>query len=271
MTGVDIPTVPRDGHVRSIEPHDHVVQLYRPGADQLIRNVGRYLSEGLRRSETCIVIATRPHVRGFLQQLTEDGLDPITLLRQDQLVILDAHETLAEFMMEGQPSARLFDECVGRAVRELRARTPNGVLRAYGEMVGVLWSNSQFSAAMALEEMWNDLLQETKFSLFCSYPIDVFDKSFHRCDVDAVMCSHSHMISNGADGSLEDAVSRAMDETADLDASSWRALFQNAQHPAWARSLRGEALILWIRENYPDVADDILRRAGGYYDVAQQC
>jgi len=135
----------------------------------------------------------------------------------------------------------------------------------------VLWSNSQFSAAMALEELWNDLLQGTKFSLFCSYPIDVFDKSFHRCDVDAVMCSHSHMISNGADGSLEYAVSRAMDETADLDASSWRALFQKAQHPAWAKSLRGEALILWIRENHPEVADDILRRAGGYYDVAQQC
>ena len=271
MAGADIPTVPRDGHLHDIEPQDHVVQLYRPGAEQLIRNVGCYLSEGLSRGDTCIVIATRPHVRGFLQQITEDGLDPITLLRQDQLVILDAHETLAEFMMEGQPSARLFDESVGRTVRGLRARMPNGVLRAYGEMVGVLWSNFQFSAAMALEELWNDLLQGTKFSLFCSYPIDVFDKSFHRCDIDAVMCSHSHMISNGADGSLEYAVSRAMDETADLDASSWRALFQKAQHPAWARSLRGEALILWIRENYPEVADDILRRAGGYYDVAQQC
>ncbi|HYI97687.1 MAG TPA: MEDS domain-containing protein [Bryobacteraceae bacterium] len=253
----------------SIEPRDHVVQLYRPGTDQLFRNVGRYLSEGLRCGETCIVIATRGHVSGFLEQLTIGGLDPLKLIQQDQLVIMDAHETLAEFMMEGQPSKPLFEQSVGRAVRGLRARRSTTSLRAYGEMVGVLWTNAQYSAAMALEDMWNDLLHETTFSLFCSYPIDVFEKSFHRCDVDAVMCSHTHMMSNGKNVALETAVSRAIDETSELGASDWKERFQTAEHPSWAQSLGGEALILWIRENHSQSADDILRRARAYYEGAQ--
>ena len=251
-------------------PPEHVVQLYRPGARSLMRSVGRYLSDGLRRGDAGLVVATKEHIEGFLQQLAQAGLNPDFLQKQGQLLILDAHRTLAGLMIDNQPSALLFEKSIGHAVRNFRGQTWGGMLRAYGEMVGVLWSSGQFSAAMALEELWNDLLKDIPFSLFCSYPIDVFDRSFHRCDVDAVMCSHTHMIPDGIDGDLEFAVSRAMDDSVGSSHVDWKASFRKAEHPSWAASLKGEALILWIRENYAQAADDILFRARDYFDKAQE-
>jgi hypothetical protein len=263
----DIPTRSGEMLLADIAPRQHVVQLYRPGGKVLVRSVGRYLSEGLGRGDVCLVVATEAHLAEFFQQLSNLGLDPSGMQEQGRLVALDGRKTLAGFMIDGQPSARLFDQSVGRIVRELRDRTPNGMLRAYGEMVGVLWLNGQFSAAMALEELWNDLLRDASFSLFCSYPIDVFHKSFHRCDVDAVMCSHTHMVPEGMEGDLESAVLRAMDESFGADNKDWKSRFERAEQPPWAASLKGEALILWIRENLPRSAEAILVRAKSYLDT----
>ena len=42
-------------------------------------------------------------------------------------------------------------------------------VRAYGEMVDVLWQNANQSAAIALEEMWTDLGAVYPFDLLCGY------------------------------------------------------------------------------------------------------
>jgi DcmR-like sensory protein len=248
-------------------PQQHLVQLCWQSAG-VTRSVGRYLSEGLKRGETALVLAATEHLTDLCEQLTGSGLNPYELQQEGRLAALDARQTLAKFMVDNKPNARLFDESVGTLARRLGSSSERHCLRAYGEMVGLLWLNRQFSAAMALEELWNDLLQSTSFSLFCSYPIDVFDPSFHRCDVDAVMCSHTHMVPPGFGADLELAVSRAVDETIGAQHRDWRALFQAADKPAWGSALRGEALILWLRENFAEHADDILVPARAYFERA---
>ena len=256
--------------LRNTVSQQHVVGFYREIAG-LTRSVGNYISEGLTRGEIGLVVATQKHVREFLQHLTYSGHSPPNLQGKGHLVVLDAHDMLVRFMIEGKPNARLFDSCVGQLVRDLLGAGQSRGLRAYGEMVGVLWLNGQFSAAMAVEELWNDLMQRTSFSLLCGYPIDIFDPSFHRCDVDAVMCSHAQLVSEGSgDGGLESAVSRALDDTVSARGQGWRHLFQHAAKPSWASVLPGEALILWIREHFSETSEEILTRARGYMDSTRE-
>ncbi len=40
----------------------------------------------------------------------------------------------------------------------------------FGEVVDVLWEHGDKSGALALEKLWNDLLNERAFHLHCAYP-----------------------------------------------------------------------------------------------------
>jgi len=54
-------------------------------------------------------------------------------------------------------------------LRAARAKFP--IVRAFGEMVAVLWERDQREAAIELEELWNELLGHHPFSLMCGYPL----------------------------------------------------------------------------------------------------
>src|SRR5919109_1301881 len=77
---------------------------------------------------------------------------------EGRLVFLDAEATLSRFMINGEPDGERFEQVVGEAIRGVRASAVQNGVRAYGEMVGVLWSAGQHSAAVRLEELWNQLL-----------------------------------------------------------------------------------------------------------------
>ena len=175
------------------EPRQHVVQLYG-GDDQLLtRHVGQYLAEGLRRGDGLLLIATPPHTQAIVRALREEGGVCAAAAADGRFLMLDAEETLARFMVDGEPSWEHFDEVVGTAVRGLHARAPEGNLRAFGAMVGVLWSAGQMSAAAQLEDYWNRLLEYHAVSLFCAYPIDVFQGQFDIDEFKTLAATHTHM------------------------------------------------------------------------------
>src|SRR5436189_2260259 len=161
-------------------PHSggHFVQLYEADETALAANVGLYLWEGLRRGEGVLCVVTPEHQELFSRHLDSLGADLPTLLASRQLIFLDAQQTMAEFMVEGQPNWQRFEKAIRAAMRMVR--TPGGAegLRAYGEMVGILWKARQFAAAIRLEQLWNKLLEQSDFSLYCAYAIDIFGKDF---------------------------------------------------------------------------------------------
>ena len=144
--------------------HDHlthVVQFYSDD-QELVSSVGRYLSEGLRRGRTAIVIATAEHQAAFRDELAAAGLT------EPRLIALDAAETLAGFMVDGRVDPAAFDATVGALVRDTLRR--GGGVCAYGEMVALLWADGNVAGAIELEDVWNGLLAEASFSLYCAYP-----------------------------------------------------------------------------------------------------
>lgn len=236
---------------------EHCVQIHHSDAKSLGRNVGTYLARPLKSGGCALIVATPEHTESIHAQLRRHRVGVQRALDEGRLVCLDASETLSRFMVGGYPDPEKFDRVVGTLVRTLVARSAGGQLRAYGEMVGLLWTQNQFPAAIRLEQLWNRLRKALPFSLYCGYSIDVFGREFEPRLIEALLSAHTHLLPEAEGDGLRAAVLRAMDEALPRIEQS---------HSSTARG--GEALILWLREKHATQADSVLSRARSYYQAA---
>jgi hypothetical protein len=249
------------------KPHSHFVQLYETDERVLVDNVGRFLSDGLHAGSNVLIVATDEHRDAFLDELERLGWEAEPALREGRIACVNSREMLARFMVNGHPDADRFDRSVGETVREALSRAGEKSIRAYGDMVGVLWEQREFPAAIRLEQLWNALRKKTPFSLLCAYPVDVFDNQFGIGVLDALLCAHTHLLPSGMNGHLEHAVDRAMREVLDNDEQREQ-LSRGARRSIWAAIPKPEGVILWLRNNAPDRADEILALAKRYYQAS---
>lgn len=251
-------------------PHSgsHFVQLYE-AADTagLAKNVGHYLWEGLRRGEGVLAIAAPDHQALLSRYLDGLGADLATLFDKRQLIFWDAERTLSRFMVGGQPDWHLFENVICAAMRQVRPADGSEGLRAYGEMVGILWKARQFAAAIRLEQLWNKLLERSSFSLYCAYAIDIFGTEIEVANLESVLCTHTHLIPAGPDGMLEVALHRSMNEILGPRADALRVLIKANYRASWAVMPGAENIVLWLRKNLPAHADGIVSRARRYYGL----
>jgi len=151
----------------------HDVQFYRTDA-YLTSAVVDFLGEGIRAGQPVIVIATEAHRRAFGERLRARGLDPDELFSGRLAVWLDARETLSAFMEGAVPNRELFFATVGSVFERLLAKRYYLVVRAYGEMVDLLFKDGNPDAAVQVEQMWNELANQYKYSLLCGYSLENF-------------------------------------------------------------------------------------------------
>jgi anti-sigma regulatory factor (Ser/Thr protein kinase) len=173
---------------RTIGPRDHVVHFYDHD-DALLAPVAAYVEQALRDGGVAIVVATEEH-RGALQAiLIDEGVDLASAEASGRFLPVDAATALSSFIVDGRPDPALFDSAIGALVR--RAAATGGPVRAYGEMVALLWDAGNVTAALELESLWNDLGKAVPFSLFCGYRV-----TGHGDDgaVDAVCALHSAVL-----------------------------------------------------------------------------
>lgn len=145
---------------------DHVVQFYGDDRD-LVAAVAGYLGAAIRAGEAGVLIAERARCDAATAALAAAGVDVAAAIAAERLIVLDAGETLGRFLVDGMPDPAAFEAVVGGVVR--RAAAADRPVRAYGEMVAVLWDEGNVAAAVELERLWNDLGQRLAFSLFCAY------------------------------------------------------------------------------------------------------
>jgi hypothetical protein len=180
--------------IQRAEPPEHLVQLYGEDDQLLTGNVVRYLREGLKRGEGLLVIATPSHREAIVRQLGEEDAGTAAAIGGGRLILLDASETLDRFMVNGEPDWALFKEAVGGRCEALGARVGERGIRAFGEMVGVLWLKGQHSAAIRLEEFWNRLLEDHAICLYCAYPIDPLGCHLESAKLQALLRVHTHLL-----------------------------------------------------------------------------
>ncbi len=168
---------------------DHVVQFYADD-HELVSMVAGYLSASLAGGDAVIVIATDDHRAAFEEAL--DRSDVRVARREGRLVLLDAAEVLSKVLADDVPDAQAFDEVVGGVIRAAAAR---GVpIRAYGEMVALLWEAGLVTAAIELERLWNGLGDRTPLALFCAYPASLVSDPMAGDDLSTVCHLHSEVV-----------------------------------------------------------------------------
>ncbi len=185
--------------------------------------------------------------------------------RYDQrLIVLDDARALATFMRHGWPDAELFERNVGNLIKGLSGRY--GGLRAYGEMVGRLWSAGAFTAAIELERLWNDLLVSVDFDLYCGYPIDVLSEDFQIPAMRPLLATHSKLVPS-LSRSFDVAMRRAMDDVLGDHWHGLQALANGAFHSLATSLPTAERTILRLRSVLPRYADRILARTKEYQQI----
>lgn len=145
----------------------HYVQFYSSDS-KLVAQLATFIGEGLQSAQTCIIIATPSHRRKLHELLIKKGVDVLAAEQDGQYVVLDAAETLDKFMENELPNRTAFYNVVGDVVKKA-ARTGRPI-RAYGEMVALLWKDGNKEGVLQLENLWNELASSYLFTLFCAYP-----------------------------------------------------------------------------------------------------
>jgi hypothetical protein len=174
----------------------HAVRFY-DNDKSLAQIVAQFLGEGLAAGYPAIVVATPAHRGAILKELAATALDVVGLQRADDLIFLDAAETLSLFMTDGKPDAEAFRNGMYEVIKRACRGRLDCTIRIYGEMVDVLWKNGQQEAAIDLEMLWNQLAVTHAFSLLCGYAMGHFYKDAQFQDI----ChQHTHVVS--ADGGM---------------------------------------------------------------------
>ena len=180
---------------RAIPPaphHDHAVQFYRDD-NGLLTTVSRFVREGLGSQQPVLVIATAEHRFDLAQRLVTDGLPRDYFEREGLLWLLDAREVLATFMVGKFPDPDRFHANVGSLIKSARA-TGGGKVRAYGEMVDILWKEGNPEGAIRLEALWNMLAATEHFMLLCGYSMGNFYKECSGFDIADVCKVHAKVL-----------------------------------------------------------------------------
>jgi hypothetical protein len=192
-----------EGH-EAHQPHDgaaalamrtHAVRFYE-SRESLARIVGQFLGEGFLVGSPAIVIATPEHRDAISQVLTSHYFDLERLRSADDLIMVDAAAALSQFMRNGMPDAARFNDTMTPVIHQACRGRRNCLIRAYGEMVDVLWKSGDTAAAIRLEMLWNQLAQTHSFTLLCGYSMGHFYKNAGQ---QAVRRQHSHIVTDSGE------------------------------------------------------------------------
>ena len=175
-----------------IAPCEHLVQIYEDDQVYLDALEG-FIAGGLRAGDGVIVIATQSHRDALDQRLLDRQIDLVAARARDQYISLDAVETLAKFMINGWPDEIVFEKVVSELLDRARK---HGRVRAFGEMVAIMWQQGFHGATVGLEHLWHRLCQKEGFSLFCAYPKSGFTDDA-RISVKNICDTHSRIIAGG--------------------------------------------------------------------------
>lgn|SRR5579863_9306964 len=173
-----------------IAPCEHIAQFYEHDG-VLIDTLSRFVAGGIKADESVIVIATRQHIEALDARLNSTGVNVAMTRLTDQYITLVADEVLEKFMVKQWPDEQLFSNFITELIE--RARSGGRSVRAFGEMVALLWERGDIAATVRLEYLWNNLRKNNPFSLFCAYPRVGLTEDASK-SMDQICAAHSRII-----------------------------------------------------------------------------
>lgn len=245
-------------------PSSHAVQFFSGDEASFLHHLGRYITEGLDAGEPVVVMTDDGRRDRLFAALDRLGSDPDIGKEDGRLVVLNAEQVLAKIFLDGRIDPERFHAVIGRMMREVVSRSRSRRVRAYGDLVNLLWNAGRMAAALELERCWNDLQSQLPFDLYCGYHIDIFGDDFHPGRIDPLLCQHSDVISQYGAPEIESALRYAIYETLGRDAGAAGGSIAEQSSAVRPGVPVAEAMLLWLREALPVQAPAIISRARLY-------
>jgi hypothetical protein len=173
----------------------HIAHFYQDDA-QLLDTLSTFVLEGLQTGESVIVIATPEHEAALQSRLLEAGIDLKLAIEEDLYIALDAEKALGGFLVNGWPDGQRFADLVGKLMK--RATAGQRPVRAFGEMVALLWARGQTGATVRLEDLWNQFSRSYSFPLLCAYPLVGLSKGSAR-SIEMICSAHAALVPEPGD------------------------------------------------------------------------
>jgi len=185
------------------------VQFYE-NESVLLDAVMSTFAPALAAGGAAIAIATKAHLEALAQHSAIWDVPLAAAARQGRYIALDAEETLAACLADGQPHEERFKTLIGAAIARAAFATGKKKPRiaAFGEMVARLWADGNTDAAIRMERLWNGLLASHSFSLLCAYALAGFEKESQDRRFQLICAEHARMIPAESSTALPSAASR---------------------------------------------------------------
>jgi hypothetical protein len=241
----------------------HLCQFHHDG-ETLSRAVALFTGTGLHRGDGVVIVATPEHTALFLRDLERMEIDATAHQNAGSLVLMDAEETLAQFMHGDVPDWNRFRHTIASVLETLTAQHRRAT-RAYGEMVSVLWRQGNCPAAIRLEEYWNELSRSHPFTLFCGYLLDGLETGSYEGPLHEIGRTHTDILPTEDDERLRAAIDDASEEVLGMSFSLTLSFSGREQAVGEHRLPIGRRTMLWLQRNMPGSSGMILERARHYY------
>ncbi len=174
-----------------IAPSRHLIQLYE-NEEVFLTTLESFVTCGFRANDSVVILATDDHLLRLNGRLLAQGFNITKLKEQQRYLPINADEALGHFMVKDWPDRTRFRRYVSRIISS--AKGVGYKVRAFGELVSVLWANGHSGATVQLEHLWEHFIHEEKLSLFCAYPKSGFTED-PNLSLQSICASHSLVIS----------------------------------------------------------------------------
>lgn len=239
----------------------HIGQIYRDDAF-LLEGAGHFICSALRQDQGMVLIMRGSRLAALATRLECEGVDLDEAVQCGQVTNHDADAMLQKLMKNGKPDRHRFHRVIGDAIRTMRRRYP--VVRAFGELVDILWRDGRVEHAARIEEFWKELARIESFALLCAYRIDTLDAASYSGAFDSMCHTYTHLIPARDYRRFDDAVDRASREV--LDTTTTMMLESVAQTDKPRTEMpRGQVILLWLARNMPRTAERVLSRVRDLY------
>lgn len=272
MRGADIPSagsvpssLPASAYLRAAK--QHAVQFFESDA-YLVSMLLELASEGLDRGEAILILARADHLAELERALRARREDAATAVARGQLVLRDATEMLS-LLLDGQRIDGIrFGEIIGGTVAELSGRFP--AIRAYGEMVDILWDRGQYEATLALETAWDALQADCPFSLVCGYSMKGFRRGETAAPFREICDAHSEVrpaedylaLRDGASQARAITLLQQRAKSLEWEIEERKKIESELRHKAWELTRSNEELQRYMYAASHDLKEPIRAVAG---------
>jgi DNA-binding NarL/FixJ family response regulator len=170
----------------------HEVEFYADDS-AFLDGFTRFIEAALKIGNAVVVMVSAPHRNSLHERLRAGGLDIGAAIDQGKYISLDRAEALPLFMVNDMPDPNRFFKVTGDRIRDAAkaAKGDHPRVAACGECSPLLWELGNADAAIALEQLWDEIARTYDVDILCGYSLGSFQGAIGSQVFEKICAEHS--------------------------------------------------------------------------------